>query len=127
VFFDWFLIGAPIKNFGNLSPYNFGVVGIILSSVIVNLIVCILLSFNLRNEDIHLPNLDLFRKISLMSLAAFIDSTLCFTILQTTNNFNSNLAEFLLLIFGTLTFFVIYFLLTKCLKVNKFKVSKKEI
>jgi len=62
-----------------------------------------------------------------MSLAAFIDSTLCFTILQTMNNFNSNLAEFLLFIFGTLTFFVIYFLLTKFLKVNKFKVSKKEI
>ena len=127
IFFDWFLIGAPIKNFGNLSPYNFGVVGIILSSVIVNLIVCILLSFNLRNEDIHLPNLDLLRKISLMSLAAFIDSTLCFTTLQTTNNFNSNLAELLLLIFGTLTFFAIYFLVTKFLKVNKFKVSKKEI
>jgi len=62
-----------------------------------------------------------------MSLAAFIDSTICFTILRTTNNFNSNLSEFLLLIFGTLTYFVIYFLLTKCLKVNKFKVSKKEI
>jgi len=62
-----------------------------------------------------------------MSLAAFIDSTLCFTILQTTNNLDSNLSEFLLLIFGTLTFFVIYFLLTKFLKVNKFKVSKKEI
>ena len=118
---------APIMNFGNLSPYNFGVVGIILSSVIVNYIVCILLSLNLRNEEIHLPNLDLLRKISLMSLAAFIDSTLCFTILQTTNNSNSNLSEFLLLIFGILTFFVIYFLLTKSLKVNKFKVSKKEI
>ena len=127
IFFDWFLVGAPIKNFGNLSPYNFGVVGIILSSVIVNFIVCILLSFNLRNENIHLPNLDLLRKIILMSLAAFIDSTLCFTILKTTNNLNSNLGEFLLLIFGSLTFFVIYFLLTKCLKVNKFKVSKKEI
>jgi len=62
-----------------------------------------------------------------MSLAVFIDSTLCFTILQTTNNFNSNLAEFLLLIFGALTFFVIYILLTKFLKVNKLKVSKKEI
>jgi len=127
VFFDWFLIGAPIKNFGNLSPYNFGVVGIILSSVIVNFIVCILLSFNLRNENIHLPNLDLLRKIILMSLAAFIDSKLCFTILKTTNNLNSNLGEFLLLIFGSLTFFIIYFLLTKYLKVNKFKVSKKGI
>ena len=38
IFFDWFLIGAPINNFGNLSPYNFGVIGIILSSVIVNFI-----------------------------------------------------------------------------------------
>ena len=122
IFFDWFLIGAPIKNFGNLSPYNFGVVGIILSSVIVNFIVCILLTFNLRNEDIHLPNLDLLRKISLMTLAAFIDSTLCFTILKTTNNSNSNLGEFILLILGSITFFVIYYLLTKCLKVNKFKV-----
>ncbi|MBO8220334.1 murein biosynthesis integral membrane protein MurJ [Prochlorococcus marinus] len=120
IFFDWFLIGGPIKNFGNLSPYNFGVVGIILSSVIVNFIVCILLSFNLRNEDIHLPNLDLFRKISLMSLAAFIDSTFCFTILKTMNNSNSNLGEFLLLIFGSLTFFVIYYLLTKYFKVNKY-------
>ena len=122
VFFDWFLIGAPIKNFGNLVPYNFGVVGIILSSVIVNFIVCILLSFNLGNENIHLPNLDLLRKIILMSLAGYIDSSICFTILKTTNNFNSNLGEFLLLIFGSLTFFVIYFLLTKFFKVNKFKV-----
>ncbi len=125
VFFDWFLIGAPIKNFGNLSPYNFGVVGIILSSVIVNFLVCIFLSFNLRNEDIHLPNLDLFGKITLMLLASFIDSKICFTILKTTNNLNSNLGEVLLLIFGSLTFFVIYFLLTKFLKVNKFKIPQK--
>ena len=115
------------KNFGNFSPYNFGVVGIILSSGIVNFIACILLTLNLRNEDIHLPNLDLFRKISLMSLVAFIDSTLCFTILKTTNNFNSIFGEFLLLIFGSLTFFVIYFFLTKCLKVNRLKVYKKKI
>ena len=126
-FFDWFLIGAPIKNFGNLSPYNFGVVGIILSSGIVNFIVCILLALNLRNEDIHLPNLDLFKKIILMSLASFIDSRICFTILKTTNKLNSNVEEFLLLIFGSLTFFVIYFLLTKFLKVNKFKIYQKKI
>ena len=127
IFFDWFLIGAPIKNFGNLSPYNFGVVGIILSSVIVNFIVCILLSLNLRNEDIHLPNLDLLKKITLMSLASFLDSTLCLTIFKTKNNFNSDFGGFLLLIFGSLTFFVIYFLLTKCLNVNKFKIYQKKI
>ena len=125
--FPKFLIGAPINNFGNLSPYNFGVVGIILSSVIVNFIVSILLSFNLPNEGINLPNLDLLRKIILMFLASFIDSTICFNFFKIRNNFNSNFGEFSLLIFGSLTFFVIYFLLTKCLKVNKFKVSKKEI
>ena len=84
-----------------------------------------MLSCNLRNENINLPNLDLLRKIILMSLAAFIDSALCFAILKTTNNLNSNFGEFLLLIFGTLTFFIIYFLLTKCLKVNKFKIYQK--
>jgi len=62
-----------------------------------------------------------------MSLAAFIDSTLCFTIFKTTNNSYSNLGELLLLIFGTPTYFVIYFLLTKYLKVNKFKVYEKKI
>ena len=126
IFFDWFLIGAPIKNFGNLSPYNFGIVGIILSSVIVNFIICILLSCNLQNENIHLPKLDLLKKITLMSLAAFIDSTLCFSILKTTN-FNSIFGETLLLIFGSITFFVIYWFLTKFLNVNKFKIYKKEI
>ena len=126
-FFDWFLIGAPIKNFGNISPYNFGVVGIILSSGIVNFIVCILLALNLRNEDIHLPNLDLLKKVILMSLASLIDSAICFTILKTTNKLNSNFGEFLLLIFGSLTFFVIYFLVTKCLNVNKFKIYQKKI
>jgi len=125
VFFDWFLIGAPIKNFGNLSPYNFGVVGIILSSVIVNFVVCIFLSFNLRNEDIHLPNLNLLKKIMLMLLASFIDSTICFTILRTTNNLDSNFGKFLLLILGSLTFFIIYYLITKCLKVNKLKIQQK--
>jgi len=57
-----------------------------------------------------------------MSLVAFIDSTLCFTILKTTNNANSNLGEFILLIFGSLIFFIIYYLLTKYFKVNKYKV-----
>ena len=127
IFFDWFLIGAPIKNFGNLSTYNFGVVGIILSSVIVNLIVCILLSLNLRNENIHLPKLVLVKKITLMSLASLIDSALCFNILKTTNNLNSNFEEFLLLIFGSLTFFIIYYFLTKFFKVNKFKIYQNRI
>ncbi|WP_288261741.1 murein biosynthesis integral membrane protein MurJ [uncultured Prochlorococcus sp.] len=125
IFFDWFFIGAPIKNVGNFSPYNFGVVGIILSSVMVNIIVCILLSLNLRNENIHLPNLDLMRKIILMSLAVLIDSILCLNILQNTKSLNSNSGNILILTFGSLIFFIVYFLLTKCFRVNKFKIYLK--
>ena len=127
IFFDWFLIGAPIKNFKNLSPYNFEVVGIILSSLIVNFIICILLSFNLENEDIHIPKLDLLKKIILMSLASFIGSTFCFTIIQKINNINSNFGQSLILTFGSLTFFVIYFFITKFLNVNKFQIYHKRI
>ncbi len=124
IFFDWFLIGAPIKNFGNFSPYNFGVVGIILSSLIVNFIVCILLSFNLRSEDIHLPSFDLLKKFILMSLSSFIASKICLSILQNTNYSDSKVVDFFILILGSLIFFIIYFLLTKCLKVNKFEIFK---
>ncbi len=125
IFFDWLLIGAPIANFGNFSPYNFGVVGIILSSVIVNFIVCILLSLNLRNENINLPNLVLLKKIILMSISSFIASMFCFFIVNKANNFNSNFEEVLILISGSIAFFVIYFLLTKFFKVNKFKIYLK--
>ena len=125
IFFDWFLIGAPIKNLGNFSPYNFGVVGIILSSVIVNFIICALLSFNLRYEHIHLPFLDLLKKFIFMSLSSLIASKICLSILKNTNNSNSNFVEVLILIFGSLAFLIIYYFITKFLKVNKFKIFQK--
>ena len=127
IFFDWILIGAPINNFGNLSPYSFGVVGIILSSVIVNFIICILLALNLQKEGINLPNLDLLKKIILMSLSLFIDNRVCSIIFKNLNILNSNFKEFFLLIFGSLTFFVLYYLLTKFLKVNRFKIYQNRI
>jgi len=125
IFFDWFLIGAPIKNLGNFLPYNFGVVGIILSSVIVNFIICALLSSNLRNEDIHLPTLDLLKKFILMSLSSLIASKICLSFLKNTDSSYSNFVEVLILIFGSLAFLIIYFYSTKFLKVNKFKIFQK--
>jgi len=62
-----------------------------------------------------------------MTLASIIDSTLCFTILKTKKNLNSSFGEFLLLIFGSIAFFAIYFLITKCLKVNKYKIFQEKI
>ena len=46
------------------------------------------------------------------------------SILQNTNYSDSKLVDFFILILGSLVFFIIYFLLTKCLNVNKFEIFK---
>ena len=124
IFLDWFLIGAPTQNFGNLSPYNFEIVGIILSSVIVNFIICFFLSINLKNHDIHLPSIILLKKILLISLSSAGTSSICFSIFKNINKFNTNLGGLFILVFGSSVFFIIYFLLTKFFKVNKLNLFK---
>ena len=126
VFFDWFLIGAPTKNFGNISPYNFGIVGIILSSAIVNFVICILLSINLKSHDIHLPKLNLLRKIFLIYLSSAFTSSICLAIFKNINKINNNFWELLIFIFGSSVFFIIYFLITKFLKVNNFNLFQNK-
>ena len=124
IFFDWFLIGAPTQNFGNISPYNFGVIGIIVSSVIVNFIICIFLSLNLQRQNIYLPKITLLKKVTLISLSSFLTSNFCFLTFKNTSYFNPNLRDLIVLIFGSLTFSIIYFLMTKILKVNRIKFLK---
>jgi len=126
IFFDWFLIGAPTKNFGNISPYNFGIIGIILSSAIVNFIICILLSINLQNHNIYLPKLILLRKILLIYLSSVLTSSIFFAILKNINNFNENFWKLPILIIGSLSYFIVYFLITKFFKVNKFKLFEEK-
>ena len=124
IFFDWFLIGAPTQNFGNISPYNFGIVGIILSSAIVNFLICILLSLNLQKHNIYLPKLILLKKILLIYASSTVTSVICFSIFRNFDNFNNKIWDLFILVCGSLTFIIIYFLLTKFLKVNKFKLIK---
>ena len=124
IFFDWFLIGAPTQNIGNLSPYNFEIEGIILSSAVVNLIICFILSINLRNHHIPIPFVVLFGKILLISGSALFSSLICFSIFQNIPLLTSDIERLLVLIFESLTFFIIYFLITKFLKVNKFSFYK---
>ncbi len=119
VFFDWLLIGAPTINFGNLSPYNFGVFGIILSSAIVNLIICILLSLNFKNYDLNLPTTILLKKILLILTSCSITTTICYRIIKEINALNSSIWNSFILISGLLAFFIIYFSTTKLFGVNK--------
>ena len=125
VFFDWFLVGAPTINFGNLSPYNFGVIGIILSSGIVNLIICIFLTTNFNIYGINIPKTILLKKFVFISLACFISSTICYSVIKDINGFNSNIWDVFLLVMGFLAFSIIYFSITKLLGVNKLTPSIK--
>ncbi len=122
VFFDWLLLGAPINNIGNLLPYSFGVIGIIISSGIVNLIICIFLSTNLNNYKINLPKTILLKKIVLISLACLITSIICYSAIKDINGLNSNILNLVILIIGFLIFSIIYLLITKFFGVNKLNI-----
>ncbi len=126
IFFDWLLVGAPTNNFGSLSPFNFGVIGIILSSGLVNFFICILLSLNLKNYKINLTKIILIKNILLTSVACFITSTICSFVTQNIDELNSKNWNLLILILGFLVFTIIYFLITKLFGVNKFKFLFKK-
>ena len=119
VFFDWFLVGAPTINYGNLSPYNFGVIGIVLSSGIVNLIICIFLTTNFNTYGIKIPRIILLKKFVLISLACSITSTICYSVIKDINGLNSNIWELFILFIGLLAFLIIYYSITKLFGVNK--------
>ena len=120
IFFDWILIRV-------LAPYDLEIQGIILSSAAVNFIICCILSINLKNYNLRLPFSLLFIKILLISLSAVITGFTCFSIFKTVPQLNTFIEKLFVLIFESLTFFIIYFLITKLLKVNKFKIYKKKI
>jgi len=117
IFFDWILIRV-------LAPYNLEIEGIILSSAAVNFIICSILSIYLKNHNIHLPFSFLLTKILLISLSAIITSYTCFSIFQNVPQQNTFIEKLFVLILESLTFFIIYFLITKVLKVNRFKIKK---
>ena len=120
IFFDWILIRV-------LAPYNLEIEGIILSSAAVNFIICCILSINLKNHNLRLPSSLLLAKILLISLSAVITGYSCFSIFQTMPQLNTLIGKLFILILESLTFFIIYFLITKFLKVNNFKIYQKKI
>jgi len=121
--FDWMLIGAPIPNSGHLLPFNFGVVGLVLSSGIVNFIICIILSIRLKNFIKPLPHMDLLRKTFFIFIACIFSIIISHNII---NFYDPKLYVFVkvfMLIVGSSIYFSLYFLLTKWLKVNKLEMK----
>ena len=122
-FCDWMLIGAPIPNSGNLLPLNFGVVGLVLSSGIVNSIICIILSIKLKNFIKSLPHIFLLRKTFLLLIASIFSIIISHSIVNFyAHNLNLFIKIFMLLV-GSFIYFSIYFFFTKFFKVNKLDIN----
>jgi len=89
LFFDWFLIGGS-SPWGELSPINLGVNGLVFSTTFVNFLACILLLLKLENK---LENLNLSQIISqnfriiLIGLISGISSFLTYKIIYLPYNF----------------------------------------
>ena len=89
LFFDWFLIGGT-SPWGELSPINLGVNGLVYSTTFVNLFACILLLLKLNNK---LDNLKLSKilsqnlRIILIGLISGISSFFIFKIIYLPYNF----------------------------------------
>ncbi len=120
---DWTLIGAPIPRSGNLLPFNFGVAGLVISSGIVNLIICIILSIRLKNFIKPLPHKILIRKTLLIFIACIFSILISHNIF---NDYDPSINEFVkifMICIGSTIYFSLYFLLTKFFKVNKLELT----
>ena len=125
IIFDWILTGAPTINNGNLLSFNYGVVGVILSSGFVNLIVCSILSLRLTINKYKLPNFLLLKKVVFKVISCIFASSISLSLLNqiydTRINFISKLT---ILIIGFTLFTVVYYGLTKFFKVNKIYLNQ---
>jgi len=121
--FDWMLIGAPMPNSENLLPYNFGVVGLVLSSGIVNFIICIILSIRLKIFIKPLSHIILIKKTFLTLLACTISISISHNIFNFYDPSLNQFIKILMISIGSIIYLSLYFLLTKFLKVNKLKLT----
>ena len=110
LFFDWFLIGG-ISPWGELSPFNLGVNGLVLSTTFVNFFACMLLLFKLNKK---LDNLNLYKmlyqniKIILIGFTSGISSFLIFKLINLPYDFFNLLLN--ILISSGVSFIIFYWL-----------------
>ncbi len=121
--FDWMLIGAPIPNSGNLLPFNFGVIGLVISTGIVNFIICIILSIKLKNFIKPLPHIFLIRKTLLIFIACIFSIIISYSFINFYDPSINEIVKIFMICIGSTIYISLYFLLTKLLKVNKLELK----
>ena len=125
IIFDWILTGAPTRNNVYLLSFNYGAMGVVLSSGFVNLIICSILSFRLKKHNYEIPNLALLKKVAFKVISCIIASSISSSLLNNTYDIKINfVSKITILIIGFTVFTIIYYVLTKFFKVNKLYLNK---
>ncbi|WP_269604421.1 murein biosynthesis integral membrane protein MurJ [Prochlorococcus marinus] len=124
LFFDWYLIGGT-SPWGELSPINLGVNGLVYSTTFVNLFACILLLLKLNNK---LENLKLLKIVSqnlriiLIGLISGISSFFIFKLISLPYNFFNVLFK---IITSSGISLVIFYYLAIILKIDDIDILNK--
>jgi len=128
IIFDWLLTGAPTINNGDLLSFNYGVVGVVLSSGFVNLIVCSILSLRLSKNSYDIPNILILKKVIYKVISGISASSITLSLLNKINySRNSFILNIIFLVIGFTLFTLIYYVLTKFFKVNKLFLKSKNL
>ena len=117
VFFDWFLIGGT-SPWGELSPVNLGINGLVFSTTFVNFLACILLLIKLNNKLEHLNLFNLLSqnlRIIFIGFISGIASFLTFKIISLPYSF---LNLFLKILVSSGISLIIFYCLATILKVD---------
>ena len=124
LFFDWFLIGGP-SPWGNISPFNLGVNGLVFSTTFVNILACILLLLKLNHK---LENLNL-SKIFIQNLKIFslglVSGTSSYFIFKLINLPEDFLNLLLQIIISSGISLMIFFYLAMKLKIEEIQYFNK--
>tara|TARA_B100000579_G_scaffold403019_1_gene386717 strand:+ start:222 stop:1829 length:1608 start_codon:yes stop_codon:yes gene_type:complete len=126
LFFDWFLIGGE-SPWGELSPLNFGVNGLVFSTTFVNFFACVLLLFKLNKilDNFNLSKI-LYQNLRIIFIGFIsgISSFLIFKIVYLPFNF-FNL--FIKVITSSGISLVIFYCLAILLKIEDIDVLNKSL
>ena len=124
IFFDWLLIGAPTPSGDKLS-INFGVLGLVFATVLVNIFTCICLFYSLRLKIKLTETKELLINILKIIFSGIMSTLVGLSI----NNFidwgNIYMGTLIEVIFSTISTLYVFYIVNNLLGIDEIQTIKK--
>ena len=118
IIFDWLLVGGP-SPWGNQSPFNYGISGIVLATAAINFLACILLLFALNRKLISIPLLKWCINIFKILLAGVISGVLASFICAKISYYNDLMESILKVFIPSIISFISYILICNLMEIKE--------